>query len=122
MSKGLLAFFKTTLESLRDLAPVVGVVLVFQFALLRQPLPDALNLMVGLVLVVLGLTFFVFGLQQGLFPIGESMAQEFARKGSAAWLLLFAFALGFGTTVAEPALIACCTDHGVARLELTADR
>lgn len=61
---------------------------------------------VGLFFVVLGLTFFIFGLEQGLFPIGESMAHAFANKGSLFWLLSFAFALGFGTTVAEPALIA----------------
>jgi Flp pilus assembly secretin CpaC len=48
----------------------------------------------------------VYGLEMGLFPIGESMAHAFAKKGSVFWLLTFAFALGFGTTVAEPALIA----------------
>jgi hypothetical protein len=42
----------------------------------------------------------------GLFPIGETLAYAFARKGSLLWLLAFAFALGFGTTIAEPALIA----------------
>ncbi len=56
--------------------------------------------------MVLGLSFFIRGLQLGLFPLGESMAYGFARKGSLFWLLIFAFALGFGTTVAEPALIA----------------
>jgi hypothetical protein len=57
-------------------------------------------------MVILGLALFVRGLEMGLFPIGENMAYAFARKGSLFWLLLFAFALGFGTTVAEPALIA----------------
>ena len=65
-----------------------------------------MQITVGLLFVVLGLTFFIFGLEQGLFPIGESMAHAFANKGSVFWLLTFAFALGFGTTVAEPALIA----------------
>ena len=54
----------------------------------------------------MGLTFFIHGLEQGLFPIGESLAHAFARKGSVFWLLTFSFCLGFGTTVAEPALIA----------------
>jgi len=58
------------------------------------------------VLVVVGLILFIRGLELGLFPIGETMAHAFARKGSVAWLLVFAFALGFSTTVAEPALIA----------------
>ena len=56
--------------------------------------------------MVLGLALFVQGLEMGLFPIGESMAEAFARKGSLFWLLAFSFALGFGTTIAEPALIA----------------
>lgn len=106
MRDNLLAFLKITLGSLRDLAPVVLLVLVFQLLVLGQPLPNALELGLGLVFVVLGLTFFIFGLELGLFPIGESMAYAFARKGSVLWLLLFAFALGFGTTIAEPALIA----------------
>ena len=59
---------------------------------------------------MVGLTLFVFGLEMGLFPIGTSMAHAFARKGSVFWLLLFAFALGFGTTIAEPALLAVSTE------------
>jgi hypothetical protein len=58
----------------------------------------------GLGLVIVGLAIFVVGLDIGLFPLGETLAEEFARKGSLFWLLVFAFALGFGTTVAEPAL------------------
>lgn len=60
----------------------------------------------GLFLVVLGLALFIKGLETALFPIGESMAYAFARRGSLFWLLLFSFLLGFGTTIAEPALIA----------------
>lgn len=94
------------LGSLRDLAPIIAVILFFQFLVLQQPLPDVLQILVGVLFVVMGLTFFIHGLEQGLFPIGESMAHAFARKGSLSWLVVFAFALGFGTTVAEPALIA----------------
>ncbi|GAM73127.1 permease of the major facilitator superfamily [Vibrio ishigakensis] len=74
--------------------------------ILQQPLPNFITIFSGLFLVLLGLTLFVLGLNMGLFPIGESMAQTFARKGSLFWLLPFAFALGFGTTIAEPALTA----------------
>jgi len=94
------------LGSLRDLAPIVIVIAFFQIVVLHRPLPDVGALISGLGFTVLGLTFFIYGLQMGLFPLGESMAFDFARKGSVGWLLLFAFALGFGTTVAEPALIA----------------
>jgi len=94
------------LVSARDLAPVVGVIAFFQLAVLRQPLPDLAEVLSGLVLLLLGLTLFVEGLELGLFPLGERVAHAFARKGSIVWLLLFAFGLGFSTTIAEPALIA----------------
>ena len=90
----------------RDLLPIILVIVIFQLAVVRQPFPDLLNVLVGLVLVILGLALFVVGLEIGLFPIGEAMAEAFARKGSLFWLLLFGFGLGFSTTIAEPALIA----------------
>lgn len=86
--------------------PIVLVVLFFQIAILQQALPAAADLVLGMLMVVLGLTLFIRGLEMGLFPVGQSLAYDFARKGSLFWLLLFAFALGCGTTVAEPALIA----------------
>ncbi len=97
---------KSLLESARDLLPIVGVISFFQLFILQQPIPDLLNLASGILLVVIGLTLFIYGLKTGLFPIGESMAYDFASKGSLFWILAFAFALGFGTTIAEPALIA----------------
>jgi hypothetical protein len=78
----------------------------FQLVVLQQPIPNLAELLVGTLFVMIGLALFVRGLEMGLFPIGETMAHAFARKGSLTWLLLFAAALGFGTTVAEPALIA----------------
>lgn len=93
------------LGSVRDLAPIFAVVLFFQLLVLQQPLPDIERLLAGVVFVVLGLTFFIYGLELGLFPIGEAMAHALARKGSVFWLLVFAFSLGFGTTIAEPALM-----------------
>jgi hypothetical protein len=96
--------------TLRDLAPIVLVVAFFQVVVLRQPFPDLPDVLVGLALVLIGLTLFVRGLETALFPIGEALAGAFARKGSVAWLLGFSFALGFGTTVAEPALIAVCEE------------
>ncbi len=104
--KAITALFKAMLGSLRDLLPIVCVIAFFQLVVLQEPLPNILSILFGLLLVVLGLTFFIFGLDMGLFPIGESMAQSFARKGSLFWLILFAFCLGFGTTIAEPALTA----------------
>lgn len=98
------------LGSLRDLLPIVLVIVFFQFFVLQQVPPNIGQILLGVLFVVLGLTFFIHGLEQGLFPIGESMATAFARKGSLFWLLTFAFCLGFGTTVAEPALIAVAAE------------
>ena len=106
MRKAFKALGSSLLGSVRDLAPVVLVVMFFQLVVLQQPIPNLVQLVTGLLLVVLGLTFFIRGLEMGLFPIGESLAHALARKGSLFWLLVFAFTLGFGTTVAEPALIA----------------
>ncbi len=89
-----------------DLAPVLLVIVLFQVGVVRQPLPDLTGLLGGIGLTVAGLTCFVLGLEQALFPLGESMAYAFARKGSLRWLCAFAFCLGFATTAAEPALIA----------------
>ncbi|KMV29644.1 membrane protein [Photobacterium swingsii] len=108
--KGFTAFLQSMLSSLRDLLPIIVVIGFFQIIVLQQPLPQLGTIGFGLLLVVLGLTLFVIGLNMGLFPIGESMAQAFARKGSAAWLLFFAFCLGFGTTIAEPALTAVASE------------
>ncbi|NNF05256.1 MAG: DUF1538 domain-containing protein [Candidatus Eisenbacteria bacterium] len=96
--------------SVRDLVPIVLVVAFFQIVVLRQPFPNLGEALVGLVLVILGLAFFIRGLNLALFPIGESMAHTLVRKGSLFWLMLFSFALGFGTTVAEPTLIAICSE------------
>lgn len=103
-------FIRQIISSFMDLAPILAVVLVFQIAVIQQPIPNVIDLIVGSLFVVLGLTFFMLGLEQSLFPIGESMAYAFAQKGSLFWLLLFSFCLGFGTTVAEPALIAVANE------------
>lgn len=104
-------------ESVRNLIPIVLVIAFFQTVVLRQPLPKFAELLVGMLLVTLGLALFLRGLELGLFPLGETLAREFARKGSLAWLLLFAFTLGFGTTVAEPALIAVAAEAARATAE-----
>ncbi|MBF0283207.1 MAG: DUF1538 domain-containing protein [Magnetococcales bacterium] len=93
-------------DAVRDLLPIAVIITVFQVLILRQPIPNLPDILFGSVFVVVGLTLFVKGLEYGLFPIGENMAYALAEKGSVFWLMVFSFALGFSTTVAEPALIA----------------
>ena len=104
--EGIGNFLRLFRDAFRDLLPIILVIAFFQAVVLRQPFPNLGETLAGLVFVVAGLAFFVQGLEMGLFPIGESMARAFANKGSLAALFSFAFCLGFGTTVAEPALIA----------------
>ena len=106
MKDSLVALSNDALSSLRDLAPIVLVIAVFQVLVIRQPVSGILSIVFGGLLVVAGLTCFIFGLRIALFPIGEDLAHSLARKGSAFWLFTFAFVLGFGTTIAEPALLA----------------
>jgi hypothetical protein len=111
------SFLGLLLGALRDLAPIILVIAFFQLVVLQQPFPDPVPIVLGLLLVLLGLALFIQGLEMGLFPLGESMAHAFASKGSLFWLLAFAFALGFGTTVAEPALIAVAGEAAQAVAE-----
>ena len=104
-------------QALRDLAPIIAVIAFFQAVVLQQPFPDLGGVIAGLLCVVVGLALFVEGLESGLFPLGEAVADAFARKGSATALLCFAFCLGFGTTVAEPALIAIAAEAATVAAE-----
>jgi len=92
--------------TIRDLAPIVLIIAFFQLAILGQPVGNLAEIAVGLLAVMTGLAIFIRGLEMALFPLGEALAHAFARRGSLVWLVLFAFGLGFRTTVAEPALIA----------------
>ena len=110
MKESLIALMRDALGSLRDLLPIVVVISVFQVFVFREPAAELLSMATGALLVVAGLTFFIFGLCLALFPVGEGLAHALARKGSVFWLVVFAFLLGFGTTIAEPALIAIAAE------------
>jgi len=111
------ALGQALLGASRDLAPIIAVIALFQTLVLHQPFPELLSSLAGLGLVIVALAFFVLGLDIGLFPLGEILAEEFALKSSLFWLLLFAFTLGAGTTVAEPALIAVTREGAKALAE-----
>ena len=107
-------FWQQLKGSLRDLAPVVLVIVVFHLLVLGRPAGELLALLEGAGFVVIGLTLFVYGLELALFPIGDALAVGLARRGSVFWLVCFAFALGVGTTIAEPALIAVADEAASA--------
>ena len=94
------------ISAFTDLIPIILVVVFFQTVVIQQPFPEIAEIIVGVLFVIVGLMLFIEGLEIGLFPIGESMAYALAKKGSLFWLMVFSFALGFSTTIAEPALIA----------------
>ena len=102
----ILLLIKKLKVSLLDLVPIIVVVVFFQSVVIQQPFPQIGEVLIGVLFVIFGLMLFIEGLEMGLFPIGESLAYALAKKGSLFWLLMFAFALGFSTTIAEPALLA----------------
>ena len=109
----ILLILKKLRAALIDLIPIIAVVVFFQSVVIRQPFPQIGEVIFGFVFVIIGLMLFVEGLEIGLFPIGETMAYALAKKGSLMWLMIFAFALGFSTTIAEPALIAVTKEAAI---------
>ena len=110
MKKTVQQFINNLIDSAKDLAPIVLVIAFFQIVVLQQTIPNLSEIIVGALFVLVGLTLFIYGLKLGLFPIGETLAYAFVKKGSIAWLLIFAFALGFGATIAEPDLIVMANE------------
>jgi len=117
----IIEFAKILLATLRDVTPILALIIGFQLLVLRQPIPHLKQLVIGGVYVVLGLTLFLIGLEKALFPLGEMMATQLSDPvflyGSDAipaaadwtaygWIYLFAAMIGFATTIAEPSLIA----------------
>lgn len=112
----------TLYSTLHDVFPIVAVVIGFQLLVLRRPIPNLGKSLVGFVYVLIGLTLFLAGLERALFPLGKLMAYQLTSQTflgpdtvSAAglvrwqdygWVYIFAAAIGFATTLAEPALIA----------------
>jgi len=101
----LVSFIKLLKESVRDLMPIILVIVFFQLAIIQSVPDNWLSTAIGLAIVGVGLAVFLLGLEVGIFPVGEGLASDFAHKGSTGWIILFAFMIGFGTTVAEPALL-----------------
>lgn len=99
-------FLKKIWSATTDLIPIILVVVFFQIIVIQQPFPQVWEVVIGSIFVVVGLMLFIEGLEIGLFPIGETLAYALSKKGSLFWLMIFSFALGFSTTIAEPALIA----------------
>lgn len=121
MSELLIHLFYVTLDTVKDVLPIVIIIFGFQIFVIRKPVPNLGKVLLGFVYVLLGLAFFLVGLQEALFPLGELMAQQLTAPdfiygaGKIAdvvhwqdykWVYLFAIAIGFSTTIAEPSLLA----------------
>ncbi|HHQ69545.1 MAG TPA: DUF1538 domain-containing protein [Halothiobacillaceae bacterium] len=99
-------FWDTLKHSFRNLLPIILVVSFFQFLIMQSVPDDLVSIAAGLLIVVMGVALFLQGLEMGVFPIGKSLSNNFARRGSLPILLSFGFSLGFAAVIAEPALIA----------------
>ena len=102
-----------------DVLPIVAIMLFFQLLVLRQPIPNMKRVAVGSIYVIAGLSLFLVGLERALFPLGRIMARQLTDPAFLTdgpddaldwtdyyWVYLFAAAIGFATTIAEPSLIA----------------
>jgi len=114
--------WETTLGTVRDVLPIAAIIFGFQLVVIRRPIPRLKETLLGFAYVLVGLALFLIGLEQALFPLGKMMAHQLTdpafiyegveRTAEAMhwwdykWVYLFAAAIGFATTVAEPSLIA----------------
>ncbi|WP_044408851.1 DUF1538 domain-containing protein [Thiomicrospira microaerophila] len=94
------------LDTFLNILPILITIFIFQFLVLRKRLPNLSRVVIGFVFLVIGLYGFILGIKLGLFPIGESIAGNLVDMNSLFFIFLFAFLVGFGTTMAEPALVA----------------
>ncbi|MFQ5443189.1 MAG: DUF1538 domain-containing protein [Nitrospinales bacterium] len=119
---------KSLQSTFQDIFPILTVILFFQVFILKMKIPQLKRILFGTVLVVLGLAIFLVGLEEGIFPLGFQMADQLADLKFLSstmglseakilapnevdptlyfWIYIFAFSIGFSTTLAEPALIA----------------
>ncbi len=120
MVDALNTIFETVLATVRDVLPIAAIIFGFQLFVIRRPIPHLRRVLAGFGYVLLGLSLFLIGLEEALFPLGKLMAEQLTAPAfilgegvvralqwsDYSWVYLFAFAIGFSTTVAEPSLIA----------------
>ncbi|ORU89464.1 MAG: hypothetical protein A6F71_00415 [Cycloclasticus sp. symbiont of Poecilosclerida sp. M] len=121
MSSWITEFITVLLSTLRDVAPIMGIIIFFQLVIIRRPFKQLKNLTIGMIYVVLGMTLFLVGLDKALFPLGTAMAEQLTSSDfinpsidpslgivwqDYYWVYIFGACIGFATTLAEPSLIA----------------
>jgi len=114
-------FITTLKNTVVDVLPILSIILGFQLLVIRKPIPHIKQVGFGFIYVLIGLALFLLGLEKALFPLGKMMAEqltapEFIQAGETVltsihwsdykWVYVFAAAIGFSTTIAEPSLIA----------------
>ncbi|MCW8956651.1 MAG: DUF1538 domain-containing protein [Gammaproteobacteria bacterium] len=114
--------FNILLATLSDVVPIAAIIFGFQFLVIRRQVPNLKRVLIGFFYVLLGLSLFLLGLEKALFPLGRLMADQLTNPAfiydgvetiaqaihwsDYYWVYIFAFAIGFSTTIAEPSLIA----------------
>jgi hypothetical protein len=116
--------FAVIVGTVTDVMPIAVIIFGFQFAVLRRRPANLGSILIGFVWVLVGLSLFLLGLKWCLFPLGRTMAEQLTRPDFIAaalqanetladitwndyyWVYIFAFMIGFSTTIAEPSLIA----------------
>ncbi|VAW91971.1 FIG01199972: hypothetical protein [hydrothermal vent metagenome] len=114
------SFIEVFISTIGDVLPIVSIIFATQYFIIRRPMDNLKQVVFGFVLVIFGMAFFLVGLEEALFPLGEVMAKQLTAPDflgvdsiaehihwdSYIWVYVFAAAIGFATTLAEPALLA----------------
>jgi hypothetical protein len=106
------AFHHTLIESARNLIPILLIIIGFQLFVFQSVPDDVWTIIIGFIIVIIGVTFFLMGLEIGIFPLGNNLSSEFLERKSIVLFALFGFALGFSASIAEPAIIAVASQAG----------
>jgi hypothetical protein len=102
----IIGIIKDLFGTFLNILPIIATILIFQYLVIKKPLPNISGVVFGFIFLVIGLYGFIVGIKLGLFPIGESIASNLVSMNNVFFIYLFAFLIGFGTTMAEPALVA----------------
>lgn len=125
-------YIQSLITMLFDILPIILVILIFQLLIIKQKIPNLKKIIIGFIMVWVGLSLFVIGLKQALFPLGEMIAIQLTSSefipDNPHWsdyylIYIFAFCIGFATTIAEPALIAITIEaNKVSNGKISADK
>ncbi|OPY66751.1 MAG: hypothetical protein A4E57_02656 [Syntrophorhabdaceae bacterium PtaU1.Bin034] len=106
-------FKEKFLEVVKAIAPLIVLVCLLQFTLVKAPASLFFQFLIGSVMAIGGLILFFTGIDIGILPMGRFIGAELPRRGSVLLIMTMAFLLGFATTIAEPDVLVLSRQAGL---------